>query len=136
MGLVGSKLFSLTADTDTSVNGFKIFDQFSDFNAQERCNARGVSNTVWWGTSSSTLSTQSKSSSHGVESESTIGVSVPLKGAEVSMETTIRNALVFGNTQSSVQAFSERDAGKTYSFDAKTQRQLYAVEIDYDSISS
>eukprot|EP00586_Coscinodiscus_wailesii_P015691 CAMPEP_0172499022 /NCGR_PEP_ID=MMETSP1066-20121228/121131_1 /TAXON_ID=671091 /ORGANISM="Coscinodiscus wailesii, Strain CCMP2513" /LENGTH=638 /DNA_ID=CAMNT_0013272555 /DNA_START=56 /DNA_END=1969 /DNA_ORIENTATION=+ len=134
--LIGSKLFSLTANTDISNDGFKSYHQFSDFNAQEKCNNHAVSNTVWWSTSSATLSAQATSSSKGYDFKATIGISVPVKGAELSLETTVRNALVFGNSQSSVQAFSQRNAGKTYSFDAKTHRQLYAVEIDYNSISS
>jgi Dermatopontin len=50
--------------------------------------------------------------------------------------TTVRAALIFGNTKSSTTAFSEQKSGRTHSFDAHAQRSLYNVEVDYDSIGT
>jgi len=133
--LIGSKLFNLSVKSSNRNNRkYLQYVQFQDTHTNEKCSNIQESKEVSWATSNSLLTSQSSSSSHGWDQETTIGVSVPAGGATVNAETSIRNAIVFGNSDASATSFAERDKGHTYSFHAKTSRVLYGVELDYESI--
>jgi len=128
------KLFSFSGGSQVTLNGVSYTkpSELKDYSATFECFWQGVSNEVSWATSSESLSWQAESSSQGFDQTVTIGVSVPAGAAEVSGETTIRNALVFGNSRTSRESFSQRDYGRTYTYDANGARFLYMAEVDWD----
>lgn len=133
LALQGSELFNLSGSRGTK-NGYRQYSQFSDMSASVSCTQSTFSNGVHWATSSYSLHSESESSSHGFAAESTIGLSAPVGAAEVSAETTVRNALVFGNSNTMTNSWEEVKRGRTYSMEASASRQLYSVEVDYSSL--
>jgi len=133
--LVGQPLFTLSGNKG-DVGSWIYYSQFRDMSTAEDCQWQGVSNTVSFSTSAATLEAQSESSSNGFDQQTSIGASIPLGPAEVSAETTIRNALIFGNSRTSAKQYSERQAGMTYTYDATARRTLYSVEVDWSNFAA
>jgi Dermatopontin len=118
-------------------SGYIFYDQFSDMSTTLSCATEEISKEVWWCTSSASLMSQVSKSSYGLDAIFDLGVFAVLpEGLGAYAGTTVRAALVFGNTKSSTTAFSEQNSGRTHSFDAHAQRSLYNVELDYDSIGT
>ena len=85
--------------------------QVSDMFVGERCEYTGISDTVFWSTSTKTLSRQAESSTNGIDMEIDIGASL---GDFITASTTVRNALLFGNSRTTTVATVQRNAGYTH----------------------
>jgi hypothetical protein len=134
--LVGEPLFDLS-NQDTSDDGAYIkHDQIDDMSTNAACFYEEKSNEIYWGTSTFTLERQSSSSSNGYDQQTSIGIEGSSFGVPVTAETSIRNALVFSNSQTSETQYSAQQSGYSYTFDASANRQLYAVEVDWEGIAS
>jgi len=130
---IGSQLFDLTnTNTNDDIGVYIKYDQISEINRIANCYYQEKSSKVSWSSSSTTLKRQSTSTSNGYDQESTIGVEY--KG--VTAETSIRNALIFGNSRTSKTQHSEQLSGFTYSVDASSSRSLYSIEIDWDNFNT
>lgn len=137
--LIGVKIFDLIKDEEATnllgtITGYFRYKGIKDISTQPSCLDRTKEEEIWYSTSSDKLESQTKSTSHGWEQSTDIGVTVPVQGAEVSAETTIRNAAVFGNSRSSQTALSWRQSGYSYTFDASLRRSLYSIEIDHKTV--
>lgn len=91
--LIGSKMFDFTKTVGRPVNGYNRFPELDEMSNTEHCLYKKEVSENWWGTSSSSLQSQSSTSKHGFERDVDLSVTIPLKGAEVGAETAIRDAL-------------------------------------------
>lgn len=137
LALVGMPMFVLSGSRGSSPGNaasslpYNQPEQVQDMFVGERCEYTGISNSVFWSTSSTSLRRQAESSSRGLESEIDLEASL---GGFVTASTSVRNALLFGNSRTTTVATVQRDSGYTFSFDAQTRRIIYGVEIDYDNV--
>lgn len=137
---IGKKLFHLTrlADSGSSTvlhNGYNGFKEISDFSNAETCSYSEQQTQYYWSMSSSSLSSQSSASSKGFDKTTDLGVTVPVGGtASVSASTSIRNAMVFGNSDSSNTMKAESANENTRSYSAKGEGKLYTAVVDYENV--
>lgn len=112
------------------------YSQIPDMYEVEHCSWTGISREVSYAQSSATLESQSSSSSHGYDQEISIGVGVNDPGIDIPAETTIRNALIFGNSRTSTKQSIERNTGYEYTFGGTASRDLYSLEVGYIQFSA
>ena len=91
--LIGSKMFDFTKSVGRPVNGYNSFPELAELSNIKNCLYKKEVSENWWGTSSSSLQSQSSTSKHGFERDVDLSVTIPLKGAEVGAKTGIRDAL-------------------------------------------
>lgn len=126
----GSQYLFTFSDSGNNNQGYDIpIQATTTFVA--KCNAITDSTDVFWSTSSSSLERQSKSAEFGYDAQVTIG----LEYSGVSAETTLRNALIFGNSAKSFKNSQQLSSGKTYTFDTSVVRSTYQYTINYDQFS-
>jgi len=132
---IGMKLFDLTRNSGVS-NGYKKYSEIGFIQSMGDCSFKIQSSSNYWSRSQSSLSFQSSSNSNGFDKKTDLSVEVPAGPATVGAKTTTRDALVFGNSKDSSEAFEKESSGYTHSISSTHEQGLYRVALNYDNIDT
>jgi hypothetical protein len=116
------------------VQHYKYPDKIMTWDFAGQCTSKAEAEREFSSSFESSLKSQARSFSNGYEQETDISLEVPIKGATVGAESTVRTAALFGRSSASEDYKSRAEVGETKSFSVETRGALYKLAFRKDQI--